>query len=107
MLNIQNFADYFRGECYETCMRRLQVLLESNLDVPAYNLTRFLVGHVFVDDFSKRPQFPFLHDEWLGRDKDKSHAILDLHLAILYRRKEDSSHLQYLVITKPFIQQVK
>lgn len=106
-LYVANLLDYFLGECYEVCMRRLQVLLESNLDVPAYNLTSFLVRHVFADDVHHKQsprsiKFSFLHDEWLGgRDKDKTHAhaILDLHLAILYRRKEDSSQLHYLVIT--------
>ena len=36
-------TDYFLGECYEVCMRRLQVLLDSNLNILAYNLTTYLV----------------------------------------------------------------
>ena len=90
-------SDYFLGECYNVCMRRLQVLLESNLDIPAYNLTSFLVRHIFEDYNSKRPKFSYLHQEWLERSKDKAHTILDIHIAILYRRKEDTSQLQYLV----------
>ena len=78
-------------------MRRLQVLLESNLDIPAYNLMRYLVQNVFEDYQNKRPKFSYLQHEWLDKDMDKAHNILDIHIAILYRRKEDTSQLQYLV----------
>ena len=82
-------------------MRRLQVLLESNLDIPAYNLTRYLVQNVFEDYQSKRPKFSYLHHEWLDKDMDKAHNILDVHIAIIYKRKEDTSQLQYLVKGHP------
>lgn len=72
-------------------------MLESRLDIPAYNLTSFLVRHVFEDYQKRRQKFSFLHHEWLAQDKTKAHTILDLHIAILYKRKEDSSQLQYLV----------
>merc|ERR1712156_1028526 len=98
-----NYAstDYFLGECYDVCMRRLQVLLESNLDIPAYNLTRYLVQNVFEDYQSKRPKFSYLHHEWLDKDMDKAHNILDVHIAIIYKRKEDTSQLQYLLKSLP------
>ena len=90
-------SDYFLGECYKVCMRRLEVLIESNMDIPAYNLTSYLVRNVFEDYQNKQPKFSYLHHEWLERDMDKAHIILDIHIAILYRRKEDTSQLQYLV----------
>ena len=43
------------------------------------------------------PQNEFLEKDWLHGKRDNAYNILDLHLAILYRRKEDSSKLQYLV----------
>ena len=85
-------------------MRRLQVLLESNLDIPAYNLTRYLVQNIFEDYHNKRPKFSYLRYEWLENDMGKAYTILDVHIAILYRRKEvkeDTSILQYLVRDHP------
>ena len=79
-------------------MRRLQVLLDSNLNIPAYNLTTYLVQNLFEDYQNKRPKFSYLHHEWLEKDKEKAHSILDVHIAIIYRRKEDTSVLPYLVI---------
>ena len=90
-------SDYFLGECYDVCKRRLEVLIESNMDIPAYNLTSYLVQNVFEDYQNKQPKFSYLHHEWLDKDMDKAHNILDIHIAILYRRKEDTSQLQYLV----------
>ena len=85
-------------------MRRLQVLIESNLDVCAYNLTSFivkhLVEHVFDVEFSPKrlSKYVFLSKEWLKDDpKNNAYNILELHLALLYKRKEDTSKLQYLV----------
>jgi hypothetical protein len=75
-------------------MRRLQVLLESKLDVCAYNLTTFLIKHVFEH---KRPKFVFLHQDWLKADKNNANSILDIHLALMYRRKDDTSQLHFLV----------
>ena len=72
-------------------MRRLEVLMDSNLDICAYNFTIFLIKRVFD------PQNEFLEKDWLHGKRDNAYNILDLHLAILYRRKEDSSKLQYLV----------
>ena len=83
--------DYFHKECYDVCMRRLEVLMDSNLDICAYNFTIFLIKRVFD------PQNEFLEKDWLHGKRDNAYNILDLHLAILYRRKEDSSKLQYLV----------
>ena len=89
--------DYFLGECYSVCLRRLQVLIESSMYIPAFNLTSFLVRHVMEDYGIKRPKWPFLHHDWLQKDKDRAHVLLDLHMALLFKRKEESSHLQYLV----------
>ena len=72
-------------------MRRLEVLMDSNLDICAYNFTTFLIKRVFD------PQNEFLEKDWLHGKRDNAYNILDLHLAILYKRKEDSSKLQYLV----------
>ena len=91
-------TDYFLGECYEVCMRRLQVLLDSNLNIPAYNLTSYLVQNLFEDYQKKQPKFSYLYHEWLEKDMEKAHSILDVHIAIIYRRKEDTSVLPYLVI---------
>ena len=84
-------VDYFHKECYDVCMRRLEVLMDSNLDICAYNFTIFLIKRVFD------PQNEFLEKDWLHGKRDNAYNILDLHLAILYKRKEDSSKLQYLV----------
>ena len=82
-------------------MRRLQVLVESQLEVCAYNMSSFLIKHVFEDFLEKRPKFVFLHQKWLkannNRGKENAYNILDIHLALLYKRKEDTSKLQYLV----------
>ena len=82
-------------------MRRLQVLVESQLEVCAYNLSSFLIKHVFEDFLEKRPKFVFLHQKWLkannNRGKENAYNILDIHLALLYKRKEDTSKLHYLV----------
>ena len=92
-------SDYFLGECYDVCMRRLEVLLDSNLNIPAYNLTTYLVQNLFSEDYqNKRSKFSYLHHEWLEKDREKAHSILDVHIAIIYRRKEDTSVLPYLVI---------
>ena len=96
-------TDYFFGESFDVCMKRLQVLLDSKLDIPAYHLTTFLVRHVFEDYHCKRPKFSFLMTEWLQNSRDKAHIILYIHLAILYRRKEDSSKLQYVVSFPSFL----
>ena len=94
-------VDYFNSECYEVCMRRLQVLVESQLEVCAYNMSSFLIKHVFEDFLEKRPKFVFLHQKWLkannNRGKENAYNILDIHLALLYKRKEDTSKLHYLV----------
>ena len=90
------FTDYFNGECYDVCLKRLQVLIESNLDVCAYNFTTFLVKQIF-EESQTRQRFPFLHNQWLGKDQDKANSILDIHLALIYRRKEDTAYLQYFV----------
>ena len=87
-------------------MRRLEVLIESNMDIPAYNLTSYLVRNVFEDYQNKQPKFSYLHHEWLDKDMDKAHNILDIHIAILYRRKEDTSQLQYLVTSRSLLHAV-
>ena len=79
-------------------MRRLQVLLDSNMNIPAYNLTTYLVQNLFEDYQNKRSKFSYLYHEWLEKDMEKAHSILDVHIAIIYRRKEDTSVLPYLVI---------
>ena len=89
-------VDYFQLECYDVCMRRLEVLMDSNLDICAYNFTTFLIKRVFD------PQNEFLEKEWLYGKRDNAYNILDLHLAILYKRKEDSSKLQYMVRKEKF-----
>ena len=93
-------TDYFLGECYEVCMRRLQVLLDSNLNIPAYNLTTYLVQNLFEDYQNKRSKFS-LYNEWLEKDMEKAYSILDVHIAIIYRIKEDTSVLPYLLKSLP------
>ena len=60
----------------------------------AYNFTTFLVKYIFEEP---RNRFPFLHDHWLQNDENKGYSILDIHLALIYRRKEDTAYLQYFV----------
>lgn len=60
----------------------------------AYNFTTFLVKYIFEEP---RNRFPFLHEHWSQNDENKGYSILDIHLALIYRRKEDTAYLQYFV----------
>ena len=68
----------------------------------AYNFTTFLVKQLF-EESQIRQRFPYLHNQWLGNNQDKANSILDIHLALIYRRKEDTAYLQYFVRNVEFL----
>lgn len=73
--------EYFQLESGEACVKRLKVLIHTNLHLPAHNLAQFAVRHLFAEENN------ISHADWVPSDRD---LILDLYIGLLFKLKKDS-----------------
>ena len=72
-------------------MKRLSVLVETRLDLMAYNLTDFLVKNIF-DSIKKRNNL-FI-TKWVDSATSLvTNKILDVYVTLLFKLKKDSIQL--------------
>ena len=75
--------EYFQLECGEACVKRLTVMVDTGLFLPAFNLAKYAVENIFRSDGNVCKDYEF----WTWKER---RLILDIYVGLMFKLKKDS-----------------